>query len=138
MNKAIRQGMCSLAVVVSLFGCGNVKSDEATYSCQMKSTVTWQDGTVQHPYGEEGYVYEFSLNKITNSLVIPGTMKREHQSVKGKRIGDRIEFQQPSTATGKIKYVFNTVDLALSSSTRGDSGSDGTFSIVDKGTCGIK
>ncbi len=100
----------------------------------MKTTVTWQDGTVQHPYGEGGYIYEFSFNKITNSLVVPGITKGENQAVKGKRIGDKIEFLQPNAATGKIKYVFNTVDLALSSSTRGDSGSDGTFSIVDKGT----
>ena len=130
--------MCLFAMAVSLFGCGSNTSNEATYTCKMKSTITWQDGTVQHPYGEEGYVYEFEFNKTSNVLVIPGTTKGEHQSVKGKRVGNKIEFPQPFAATGKVQYVFNTADLALTASLRGDSGEDGTYAILDKGICTVQ
>lgn len=135
MNQAIRRGVCLVAVALYLFGCGNSRTNEETYSCKMKSTTTWQDGTVQYPYGEEGYAYEFSINNTSNTLVIPGMMKGDRQTVKGKRIGNKVEFQQPSAATGSVQYVFNVADLVLTASTRGDSGSDGTFSILDKGTC---
>jgi len=135
MNKALKHGLCSLFLGASLFGCGSKDGAEAIYSCKMKSTVTWQDGTVQHPYGKEGYAYEFSLNKSNNLLTIPGAMKGESQSIKGENIGGKIKFRQPSTAKNKVEYIFNTADLTLTASTKGESSPDGSFSIFDKGTC---
>jgi hypothetical protein len=104
----------------------------------MNSTITWQDGTIQHPYGDEGYIFKFSLNNRSDSLKVPEKKGGEHEAVNGKRIGSKILFEQTSAGRSKVKYIFNFRDLTLNASSNGDSGSDGTFLILDKGTCTVQ